>query len=87
MTALQAEADIAEDGSVTLTRPLPAWVRPGRVQMTLLVDEVDAAADERLERRRRALAHLRQADPFREIADPSAWQREIRRDRAVPAHD
>lgn len=86
MTALQAEADIAADGSVTLTRPLPAWVRPGRVQMTLLVDESAAAADERLERRRRALARLRQADPFRKIDDPSAWQREIRRDRAVPAH-
>ena len=50
MTALQAEADIAADGSVTLTRPLPAWVRPGRVQMTLLVDESAAADDERLER-------------------------------------
>jgi len=87
MAALQAEADIAADGSVTLTRPLPTWVRPGRVQMTLLVDESAAATDERLERRRRALARLRQADPFREIADPPAWQRETRRDRALPAHD
>jgi hypothetical protein len=85
MTALQAEADIAADGSVTLTRPLPAWVRPGRVLMTLLVDESTAAAAERLERRRQALDRLRQADPFRDIADPSAWQREIRRDRAVPS--
>jgi hypothetical protein len=53
--------------------------------MTLLVDESAAASDERLELRRQALARLRQADPFREIADPAAWQREIRRDRAVPA--
>lgn len=86
MTALQAEADIAADGSVTLTRPLPAWVRPGRVLMTLLVNESTTAADERLERRRQALDRLRQADPFREIADPSAWQRELRRDREVPGH-
>lgn len=86
MTALQAEADISADGSVTLTRPLPAWVRPGRVRMTLLVDETAVGIDERLARRRAALARVREADPFREIADPSAWQREIRRDRAIPAH-
>jgi hypothetical protein len=85
MTALQAEADIAADGSVTLTRPLPAWVKPGRVQMTLLVDESAPGMEERLARRREALARLRQADPFREIADPAAWQREIRRDRVIPA--
>lgn len=86
MTALKAEADIGADGSVTLTQPLPAWVRPGRVQMTLLVDESAAGSDERLLRRRQALARVRQTDPFRDIADPSAWQRGIRRERAILGH-
>jgi hypothetical protein len=85
MTMVQAEAEIAADGSVTLTRPLPAWVKPGKVQMTLLVDDQSGSADERLARRRKALAKLRVADPFKEIADPAVWQHQLRRDRAMPA--
>jgi hypothetical protein len=85
MTTLQAEAEIAADGSVTLTSPLPAWVKPGKVQMTLLLDEQSGSADERLARRRMALAKLRAADPFRDTVDPAAWQHELRRDRAMPA--
>jgi hypothetical protein len=54
--------------------------------MTLLVDETAIGIDEQLARRRAALARVREADPFREIADPSAWRREIRCDRAIAAH-
>jgi hypothetical protein len=85
MTMVQAEAEIAADGSVTLTRPLPKWIKPGKVQMTLMVDEQTGSAEERLSRRRQALAKLRAADPFRDVVDPAAWQHELRRDRAMPA--
>jgi len=85
MMTLQAEAEIAADGSVTLTRPLPSWVKPGRVQMTLMVDEQAGSVRQRLDRRRQALAKLRSADPFKNVVDPAAWQREIRQDRALPA--
>jgi hypothetical protein len=85
MTTLQAEAQIAADGSVTLTHPLPAWVKPGKVQMTLMVDEQAGSAEKRLSLRRQALAKLRAADPFKCVVDPAAWQHELRRDRAMPA--
>ena len=84
MTALQAEAVIAADGSVTLSRPLPAWVKPGKVQMTLLVEDRPGEDDERVARRREVLAKLRAANPFKGIDDPAGWQREMRRDRAMP---
>ena len=85
MTMVQAEAEIAADGSVTLTRPLPGWVKPGKVQMTLIVDEQAGSAEERVSRRRQALAKLRAVDPFKCVVDPVAWQHELRRDRAMPA--
>ena len=85
MTMVQAEAESAADGSVTLTRPLPTWVKPGKVQMTLMVDEQPGSGDERLARRRKALANLRAADPFKDVADPGAWQHSLRRDRVMPA--
>jgi len=85
MTTLQAEAVIAVDGSVTLSRPLPAWVKPGKVQMTLLVEDRPGEEDERVARRREVLAKLRAANPFKGIDDPVKWQREMRQDRAMPA--
>jgi hypothetical protein len=53
--------------------------------MTLMLDERSGSAQQRLARRREALAKLRAADPFKDLVDPAAWQREIRRDRALPA--
>lgn len=85
MTALQAEAVIAADGSVTLSRPLPAWVKPGKVQMTLLVEEQVDEVDERVAKRREVLARLRAANPFKNIDDPVRWQCAIRQDRTMPA--
>jgi hypothetical protein len=34
-----------------------------------------------------ALARLRELNPFREVVDPVAWQREIRQDRPLPGRD
>ena len=85
MTAVQAEAVIAADGSVTLSRPLPGWVKPGKVQMTLLVEDQFGQVDERVAKRRELLAKLRAENPFKNIGDPAGWQREMRQDRAMPA--
>jgi len=86
MTTLQAEVFVSSDGSLTLSRPLPSWVKPGKMQMTLLVEDGPVGTDDKLARRRQALAKLRQSDPFRSIADPERWQREMRSDRALPGH-
>ena len=45
------------------------------------------ATPEMLEQRRKAFEALRKLDPFREIEDPVAWQREIRKDRPLPGRD
>ncbi len=97
MTTLTAEAEIAEDGMVTIAKPLPGWVRPGPVRVLLMVDEVPGSAGqcrptleatpEMVERRKKALASARRLNPYRNIADPVAWQREIRRDRELPFRD
>lgn len=46
---------------------------------------------EELERRKqaalKALAELRETNPFLDLADPVAWQREIREDRPLPFRD
>jgi hypothetical protein len=85
MTALQAEAVIAADGSATLSRPLPSWVKPGKVQMTLLVEDQLGGVDERVAKRREVLAKIRAANPFKNIDHPAGWQREMLQDRAMPA--
>ena len=94
MTTLTAEAEIAEDGRVTIAEPLPGWVRPGHARVLLVVDD-DArgsvgqprfkpeATPEMIARRKKALASVRRLNPYRDIADPAAWQREIRRDESL----
>ena len=98
MTTLTAEAEIAADGRVTIAEPLPGWVRPGHARVLLVVDD-DArgsvgqrrprpeATPEMIARRKKALASVRRLNPYRDIADPAAWQREIRRDRPLPFRD
>jgi hypothetical protein len=98
MTTLTAEAEIAADGRVTIAEPLPGWVRPGHARVLLVVDD-DAcgnlgqrspkpeATPEMVARRKKALASVRRLNPYRDIADPAAWQREIRRDRELPFRD
>jgi len=98
MTTLTAEAEIAADGRVTIAEPLPGWVRAGHARVLLMVDDearaISAhpslkpeATPEMVARRKKALASVRRLNPYRDIADPAAWQREIRRDRELPFRD
>ncbi len=47
----------------------------------------DIDEEERGRRLAEALRNLQAANPFKGIADPIAWQREIRQDRPLPGRD
>ncbi len=98
MNSIRAEAEITEDGGLRLLSPLPAWLKPGRAEIVVMVEDDSGEADapkrrklmatpEMLARRKEALEEIRQLDPYREIADPVAWQREIRQDVALPGRE
>lgn len=62
--------------------------RPVRVQITL-VDSPATFVDtpERRQMRVEALRALRASNPFAEITDSVAWQREVRQDRSLPGRE
>ena len=64
---------------------MPAELRNAKVKVTATL-EVAEPGDERSAREAAlaALKRLRARGTFREISDPVAWQREIRKDRALP---
>ena len=39
---LESDAEIHADGNVKLFSPIPAWLKPGRAQVLLVVDSVPA---------------------------------------------
>ena len=96
MNTLETDADIEADGSIKLLSPLPAWLKPGRAHVLLVVTEADSSAPakkrlrpsatpEMLARRKAAYAGLRALGGLSDaIPDPVAWQREIREDRTLP---
>ena len=95
MKTLTTDAEIQANGSVRLLTPLPAWVKPGRARVSLLVEENGeslaksprtrlTAAPEMVARRKAALAEIRRLNPYRDITDPVAWQQEIREERPQP---
>jgi hypothetical protein len=87
-------AILEADADGTLHLPLPAELRHGKIEVTATLKAANGtssplprATPEMLLRRREAFEKLRQLNPFREIPDPVAWQREIRRDRLLPGRD
>ena len=77
----------------TLHLPLPAELSGGKVKVTATLavaeesGETVRATPEIVRQRMAALVRLRELNPFREVADPVAWQREIRQDRPLPGRD
>ena len=45
------------------------------------------ATPEMIALRKAALDEVRKLNPYRDIADPAAWQKEIRQDRPLPFRD
>ncbi len=85
------------DADGTLHLPLPEELRHGKVKVEAKLESVEASAGvarapragmaataEMIERRRAALAEVRRLNPYRDLTDPVAWQREIRQDRPLP---
>lgn len=92
MSTITAILEADADG--TLHLPLPTELRHGKIEVTATLKPangtspaVPRATPEMLRRRKEAFAKLRQLNPFREIEDPVAWQREIRKDRPLPGRD
>ncbi len=95
MQSLETDADISLDGNVKLLSPLPAWLKPGRAHLLIVLSDANGttgtkrrpppATSEMLARRKAAYAGLRALGGLSDvIPDPAAWQREIRQDRPLP---
>jgi hypothetical protein len=89
MSTITAILEADADG--TLHLPVPAELRHGKIQVTATLKAADGtssigprATQEMPRRRKEAFEKLRQLNPFREIEDPVAWQKEIRKDRPLP---
>ena len=68
----------------------PNAERPVRVRVTVVETILDETPEERAARGKRmadALRELAASAAFKEISDPVAWQREIRKDRAMPGRE
>ena len=95
MKTLETDIEIGADGSVRLLSPLPAWLKPGRAHVLMTVESVEekpkcqkiSATPEMIARREAALESVRKLNPYREITNPVAWQREIRKDSPLPGRD
>lgn len=82
------EADI--DG--TLHLPLPGELRRGKVRVEAKlepapVEDGEAAEAGRQRRLLEIMARIRARNPFKDITDPVAWQREMREDVKLPGRD
>ena len=83
-------AILEPDVDGTLHLPIPAEMRSSKVKVTATLESVEeavVASDSEIKKRFDALDQLRKLNPFREIADPVAWQREIRKDRTLSGRD
>ena len=86
MSTITAILEADADG--TLHLPVPVELRKSRLKVTATIE----AAPEKGETPTRetalaALKRLRARGTFREITDPVAWQREIRKDRPLPGRE
>ena len=94
MKTLETDIEIGTDGSVRLLSPLPAWLKPGRAPVLMTMESEQGrdqpkrrkhiATPEMIARRVAVLEKIRKLNPYREITDPLAWQREMREDRPLP---
>jgi hypothetical protein len=60
------------------------------IRVSVEITEPAALCEDTPERRARrleALARLRELNPFADIEDPVAWQRELRKDRPLPGRE
>lgn len=95
MNTLETDIEIGADGSLRLLSPLPTWLKPGRAHVLMTVESVEetpkrrklTASPEMIARRAVALEKIRKLNPYRDMIEPVAWQREMREDRPLPGRD
>jgi hypothetical protein len=86
MSTITAILEADADG--TLHLPLPLDLRKSKLRVTATIQALqDPAACPTQADALAALRKLRQLGTFKQITDPVAWQREIRRDRPLPGRD
>jgi hypothetical protein len=86
MSTITAILEADADG--TLHLPLPVELRAARLKVTAIIQDVrDPGERPTREDALAALRKLRELGTFKEITDPVAWQREIRKDRPLPGRD
>ncbi len=96
MNSWETDVEVGEDGSLKPLSPVPDWLKPGRVHVVLSVPDaaspkprrvVPVATPEMLAKRAAALEAVRAMNPYRDIPDPVAWQRQIREDVILPGRE
>ena len=86
MSTITAILEADADG--TLHLPLPVDLRKSKLRVTATIQAVRESNERPTkEDALAALRKLRELGTFKEIADPVAWQREIRQDRPLPGRD
>jgi hypothetical protein len=86
MSTITAILEADADG--TLHLPLPMELRKSKLKVTATIQAVQDLTDRPTkEDALAALRKLRDLGTFKKIADPMAWQREIRKDRPMPGRD
>ena len=90
MSTITAILEADADG--TLHLPLPAELRHGKIKVEAKLEAApreggDAAEAERQRRLLAIMKRIRARNPFKEIKDPAAWQREMREDVKLPGRD
>ncbi len=97
MNTLETDVEVNADGSLKLLSPLPAWLKPGMKHRLLVVSvalapdkpkrQIPQATPELIAQRQAAFEKLRDLNPYRDIADSVAWQREVREDVVLPGRE
>ena len=86
MSTITAILEADPDG--TLHLPVPQNLRRGKVKVVATLESAPSPTSRPMrETALAALQRLRVRGTFREITDPVAWQREIRKDRPLPGRE
>ena len=88
MSTITAILEADADG--TLHLPLPAELRGGKIRVEVKMEAVERSDVSEEQRKRELLEimeRIRARNPFKDITDPVAWQREMREDVVLPGRE
>lgn len=88
MSTITAILEADADG--TLHLPLPVGLRAGKIKVEAWLEPAEAQGkgeEQRKKKLQEIMVRIRARNPFKDIADPLAWQREMREDVALPGRE